>query len=176
MVRDGLAINNAFSAVFATPSAVGCFFESRSTTGGASTRSGFYPVTYPYTWLRLKRTGNIFTGYASFNGENWSQLGSTTINMASAVYFGMAVSSRNGELLATAGFRDMENVYSDTGVYVSMPFEPLGPSSRKTCFAISEIMYNPGNAVGYSNSLEFIELYNANPWPEEISGYSIGVR
>ncbi|HON07202.1 MAG TPA: lamin tail domain-containing protein, partial [Verrucomicrobiota bacterium] len=173
MVRETLVANSKFSAVFATPSAVGCFFESRASAGSASTRSGFYPVTYPYTWLRLKRSGSTFTGYASIDGNNWYQLGSVTISMATSVYFGMAVSSRNAAMKATAGFRDMEYLISDTGTYISMPIEPLGPSSRKTCFAISEIMYNYGNSGGYSSSLEFIELYNANPWPEEISGYSI---
>ncbi|MGC8887034.1 MAG: lamin tail domain-containing protein, partial [Verrucomicrobiia bacterium] len=173
MVRETLNQNSTFAATFATPSAVGCFFESRATVGGASSRSGYYPVTYPYTWLRLKRSGNTFTGYASFNGENWTQLGTVTINMALTAYFGMAVSSRNAAAAATAGFRDIENVISESTTYVPMPIEPLGPSSRKTCIAISEIMYNPGDGGGYSNSLEFIELYNSNPWPEEISNYSI---
>ncbi|MGA2853583.1 MAG: lamin tail domain-containing protein, partial [Verrucomicrobiota bacterium] len=52
-------------------------------------------------------------------------------------------------------------------------FEPLGPSSRRTPFAISEIMYKSASRADGRN-LEFIELYNSNPWPEDISNYQLG--
>src|SRR5258705_10502492 len=48
--------------------------------------------------------------------------------------------------------------------------EPLGPSSRRTGLVISEIMYKPAPR-GDSRDLEFLELYNSNPFPEEIGGY-----
>jgi hypothetical protein len=48
-----------------------------------------------------------------------------------------------------------------------------GPSSRRTPIAISEIMYKPTDRPDERNT-EFIELYNSNPWPEDISGYRIG--
>jgi len=51
-------------------------------------------------------------------------------------------------------------------------FEPLGPSSRRTPFAVSEIMYKPA-ARADGRNLEYIELYNSNPWPEDISGYQL---
>jgi Lamin Tail Domain/CotH kinase protein len=50
--------------------------------------------------------------------------------------------------------------------------EPLGPSSRRTPIAISEIMYKPAVRVDGRNT-EFIELYNSNPWPEDISGFRL---
>jgi hypothetical protein len=50
--------------------------------------------------------------------------------------------------------------------------EPLGPSSRKTGLAITEIMYHPKPREDGRN-LEFIELMNTLPWFEDISGYSI---
>lgn len=48
--------------------------------------------------------------------------------------------------------------------------EPLGPSSRRTPLTISEIMYKPA-ARADGRNLEFIELYNSNPWPEDVSNY-----
>ncbi len=53
--------------------------------------------------------------------------------------------------------------------------EPPGPSSRKTPFIFSEIMYNPATITLGSNNLstEFIELYNSNPFHEDLSGYKI---
>jgi len=51
--------------------------------------------------------------------------------------------------------------------------EPLGPSSRRTGLAVSEIMYHPTNRTD-GLKVEFVELYNSNPWPEDISGYRLG--
>src|SRR5687768_18014796 len=56
---------------------------------------------------------------------------------------------------------------------VSFKREPLGPSTRKTGLVISEIMYNSRVITTTNESLEFIELYNSNPWAENIGGYAI---
>lgn len=50
--------------------------------------------------------------------------------------------------------------------------EALGPSSRTTPIAISEIMYKPADRVDGKN-LEFVEIYNSNPWFQDIGGYQI---
>ena len=56
--------------------------------------------------------------------------------------------------------------------YVIGTNESAGPSSRRTGLAITEIMYHPTNRLDGRN-LEFIELYNSNPWAEDVSGYRI---
>jgi hypothetical protein len=129
-------------------------------------------VNYPYTWLRLKRSGNTFTGYAGYDGQTWVQLGSFIISMPSQVYFGMAVSSHKSAQATTAQFRDILDVTNALVAVVSNPREPLGPSSRKTPLAFSEIMYKPAPRLD-TNNLEFIELYNSNPWFQDISGYRL---
>ena len=50
--------------------------------------------------------------------------------------------------------------------------EKPGPSSRRSGLAISEIMYHPA-ADPAGRNLQFIELYNSNDWPEDISGYRL---
>ncbi|HTY88179.1 MAG TPA: lamin tail domain-containing protein, partial [Candidatus Acidoferrum sp.] len=50
--------------------------------------------------------------------------------------------------------------------------EPLGPSSRKTPIVISEIMYKPAPRAD-TNNLEYVEIYNSNPWFHDLSGYQI---
>jgi hypothetical protein len=50
--------------------------------------------------------------------------------------------------------------------------EPIGPSTRHGPVIISEIMYHPTNRVDGKN-LEFIELFNSNPYFEDISGYRL---
>src|SRR6185295_17349676 len=50
--------------------------------------------------------------------------------------------------------------------------EPIGPSSRRTGLVLSEIMFHPTNRTDLRN-LEFVELFNSNPWMEDISGYRL---
>src|ERR1035438_9837411 len=56
--------------------------------------------------------------------------------------------------------------------HATLPHESIGPSSRKTPIAISEIMYKPAPRTDEKN-LEFLEIYNSNPWFQDISGYQI---
>lgn len=53
-----------------------------------------------------------------------------------------------------------------------LPTESLGPSSRKTGLVISEIMYQPAPRAD-GRKLEYLEIYNSNPFFEDISGYRI---
>src|ERR1044071_622445 len=53
------------------------------------------------------------------------------------------------------------------------PFpEPAGPSSRHGPVIISEIMYHPTHRVD-GRTLEYIELFNSNPFFEDISGFRV---
>ena len=51
-------------------------------------------------------------------------------------------------------------------------YEPPGPSSRRTAVTFTEIQYHPTNRVDGRN-LEFVELYNSNPYFEDIGGWRI---
>jgi len=51
-------------------------------------------------------------------------------------------------------------------------FESPGPSSRRTPFTISEIMYKPAARADGRNT-KYVEIYNSNPWPETIGGYQL---
>jgi hypothetical protein len=56
----------------------------------------------PY-WVKLVRSGSTFSGYASSDGVNWVQVGSSqTISMAQNVYMGLAVSANNNSAVVTA--------------------------------------------------------------------------
>src|SRR5258706_9715557 len=90
--------------------------------------------------------------------------------MADPYYFGLAVSSHTNTVATTAQFRDIGTVSSPI-VVGSLPVlgEPLGPSSRRTGLAITEIMYHPKD----SDSGEFVEIYNSQGFWEKIGGYRL---
>jgi hypothetical protein len=50
--------------------------------------------------------------------------------------------------------------------------EGIGPSSRRTALVLSEIMYRPAPRSDGRN-LEYVELYNSQPWFQDISGFRI---
>ena len=53
-----------------------------------------------------------------------------------------------------------------------LSYEPPGASSRRTGLTFSEIMYHPApDAAG--RHTEFIEIYNSNPFIEDISGWRL---
>jgi hypothetical protein len=173
MARESLTPSSRFAAALATPAMNGSFFEWRDPTGNAvASGAATFPANYPNTWLRLQRVGGTFTGYGSYDGQTWTQLGSATIAMPSQIYFGFAVSSRSASAVTTAQFRDLTNVANGVVAVVANPHEAMGPSSRKTPVVFSEIMYKPAKRTDGKN-LEFVELYNSNPWFQDIGGYRL---
>src|SRR6266496_3451290 len=176
MARESLTGGSRYTAAFATPNVSGCFFQFRTLTSGQTTNTGSFPVTYPNTWLRLKRAGNLFTGYASPDNLNWAQLGSFNLSPAPAgpLFVGLVATSRSTNLTLTAQFRDFANVTGTPSTATPvLSREPIGPSSRRTGLVISEIMYHPRAIAGVSGSLEFIELYNSQAWDTKIGGFRI---
>lgn len=172
MARESFAPNSRFVAAVATPGTVGCFFLARTTPGGGANPTGFFPVNYPATWLRLKRAGNTFTAYAGYDGEAWVELGRTTVTLPATVYLGPAVGSRNAAQLATAAFRDFGTSSGGTVVTYQAGAERSGPSSRQTPFVFSEIMYHPAERTD-GRDAEFVELYNADLIAQDLTGHRL---
>jgi len=66
-----------------------------------------FPVNYPNTWIRLKRTGNEFSGYCSTDGKTWKPYTTFTLALAKKIYLGMAVTSHNTKESAIAVFSNI---------------------------------------------------------------------
>jgi len=173
MAREALVPSGRFAAALASPAMVGSCFEWRNPAGSQANVAGSFPVNYPDNWLRLKRAGATFTGFASYDGQNWTQLGSAVIAMPSQIYLGLAVSSYSATQATVVQFRDLA---TPTAAVVAAsppnPHEPIGPCSRRTPLVISEIMYHPAPRADLNN-LEFLEIYNTNPWFQDLSGYQV---
>ncbi len=69
-----------------------------------------FPVTFPNTWIRLRRVNNDFTGFYSTDGINWKVYTTYSMELPSKVYLGLAVTSHNPSASATAAFRNIGEV------------------------------------------------------------------
>ena len=173
MAREDLGTNSRFAGVFATPSINGALFQSRAIAGRDPISSGNYPANYPGMWLRLRRAGNLFQGYASFDANNWTPLGSTQIQMPDFLYLGLAASSRNTNQNTVAKFRNYGSAAGQPlGSEGYLDREPPGPSTRRGGLVISELMFHPPARTDLKD-LEFIEIFNTDPFLEDISGFKL---
>jgi glucose/arabinose dehydrogenase/regulation of enolase protein 1 (concanavalin A-like superfamily) len=115
MARESLAAGSRHVLAMVFPSNAarnnnvgGYEFQSRDTTNGLST--ALYPpapqplVSYPDTWVRLKRDGDVFTGYSSTDGTNWTVFATKTLTLPQTLFFGAAVTSHNAGLTTVAKF------------------------------------------------------------------------
>jgi len=78
-------------------------------------------------WVRLNRTGTLFTGYYSTNGTTWVANGNVTITMAAAVMIGLEVTSHNNGTTSACTF-DNVTITNGSGVVVW----PLAPPTNLT--------------------------------------------
>jgi RHS repeat-associated protein len=103
MIRETLNAGAASAYVAYYPNYTYLFYRP-STGANTSEIANYLTATLPY-WLKLVRSGNMFSGYQSADGVTWVQVGtSQTITMAQNVYVGFAVSSFSNSSLATATF------------------------------------------------------------------------
>ncbi|MCS7033590.1 MAG: fibronectin type III domain-containing protein, partial [Phycisphaerae bacterium] len=105
MARDTLNANSRHVNIrFDGASSV--MMKWRTSTGGTTSLSTkINNITAP-VWLRLTRSGNVFTGFYSLDGTNWVQVGTVTFSMPTTVFAGMTALSKTTSETATARFRE----------------------------------------------------------------------
>jgi hypothetical protein len=81
-------------------------FRRRTTHGGTTLSDGPSTGTaFPPRWLKLVRSGNVFTAFLSDDGVNWTQVHTPqTVPMATTVQVGL-VALRNGSTAPAGGAR-----------------------------------------------------------------------
>ena len=102
MIRASLDANAANAFIALTPSN-GVTWQYRSSAGGGTIWNQTPGLGTPY-WVKLVRSGDVFTGYYSANGTDWTQQGSLTNAMPPSVYVGLALTSHNNSSPCTATF------------------------------------------------------------------------
>lgn len=94
----------------------GCEFQYRMLTGGdmkaiypdLKTAGNSYNVTFPNTWIRLKRNGDIFLSYISSDNKTWHQYSSFTLQMPSNLHVGLAITAHHSDNYTTARFKSVQ--------------------------------------------------------------------
>lgn len=94
----------------------GCEFQYRLEKGGemkavypnTETAGIKFNVNFPNTWIRLKRTGNVFESYFSIDDKNWEKYSTYEQKLPAELLVGLAVTSHNSEEFTTAVFSNLK--------------------------------------------------------------------
>ncbi len=78
----------------------------RTTTNGYAYPAQFFRPQA--TWLKLVRSGNLFIGYASFDGINWQNVLFANIPMNECIQAGLMVTNYNGSTVVSGTFDNVE--------------------------------------------------------------------
>jgi hypothetical protein len=157
---DGAAMSvNAFVT---TPVPGDSTFGStaRATQGGA-TSSNFLTVAYvpnsvPATfpaWLRIRRSGDVFTTFGGANGTDWTQLGSLTVAMGADVLVGAGANSHRNGRVALATFADFS---------ISQP--PPSPTLTGLTYAAGSFTASFQTQNGVNYTVQYKDDLNAVSW------------
>jgi regulation of enolase protein 1 (concanavalin A-like superfamily) len=105
MVRASVDAGSAHASLFATPGVVnGTAFQRRVSTDATSVHTAG-PAIAPPVWVRLSRRGDAVTAsYRVSASDAWTVIGSDSVNLPASVLVGVAVTSHQDGLLATAVF------------------------------------------------------------------------
>ncbi len=105
MLRETTSVGSKHAFLLASPGK-GVAFQRRATTDGLSVSTSG-PMTTAPIWLKLERRGTSIGAFTSADGATWKAVGSASIAFASTITVGLAVSSHDAVLPATATFTDL---------------------------------------------------------------------
>jgi hypothetical protein len=88
-------------------------FQRRRTYGGTSVHTTGGDANPP-EWVKLVRKGSTLTAYCSKDGVTWTKVASDTIDLPATAYVGLAVTSHDNGVLATARFTNVSVVSAST--------------------------------------------------------------
>ena len=105
MIRETLEPGSKHAFMCVTPDH-GTTFQRRPVAGqdSASTDVGGSPAP---RWVKLTRTGNVFTAHDSMDGVTWTEVAvspALEIQMAASVYIGLAATSHDAAIVTAAEF------------------------------------------------------------------------
>ena len=67
-----------------------------------------FDVTFPDTWIRLKRSGDVFESYVSNDNKSWRLYSTFTLKLPKELFVGTAVTSHNATGATIAKFGSVQ--------------------------------------------------------------------
>jgi hypothetical protein len=137
MIRESLHPGSKHAYIAMTPD-YGPSFQERPETGNVMSQVSQATVAgtgvvAPY-WVKLTRTGNVFTAQQSADGVTWGNIATTApynITMANNVLIGLALTSHNASIATGAEFSNLTASSSVTGEWQTAEIgatQPVGNS------------------------------------------------
>ena len=102
MIRASLSAGSPHALMLASASK-GMAFQRRAQDGGVSTSTSGSLSPAP-RWVKLQRSGDLFSAYESADGVTWTLVGTESITMGATVFVGLAVTSHTTGSSATCAF------------------------------------------------------------------------
>jgi regulation of enolase protein 1 (concanavalin A-like superfamily) len=112
MFRESLDPGSKYAYALSS-SSKGSALQYRNLANAAAAQAGAVPGRSapgefePGFWLRITRTGDLFTSFYSTDLVTWTPLGQATIAMPAEIYVGIAVTSHNAGAEAVGQFDDL---------------------------------------------------------------------
>ncbi|MEN2398900.1 family 16 glycosylhydrolase [Flavobacterium sp. MC2016-06] len=159
MFRETLTPTSKHAMADASAGA-GIEFLSRDTTSGTTIFEGVGGAAPK--WVRLLRTGNVFTSYSSDNGTTWTQVGAArTIAMGTTIYAGLAVTSHANGTLGTGVFSDVivRNITPNTNANLALAKTATASTEENPTLAAGKATDGDGTATRWASSFA-----NATEW------------
>jgi len=174
MIRESLTAGSRHAFVLAS-AAQGWAFQRRLSTNGISYNQAGPTGTAP-GWVRLVREGSLFSAYRSTDGTSWSLIGTDTINMASTVYVGLAVTSHNTASTAAATFTNLTARAATAGSNQPPTVSLTTPSAGATFTAPATFVLTAA-ASDTDGTISKVELYQGTQLlkSDVMSPYSVSV-
>ena len=105
MIRETLDADSRHASIFLTE-AGNAVFEYRSSTGETTQTVTQAGIQAPY-WLKMKRQGDLLTGYYSEDRQTWNAISEQSIAMDAGAYQGLAVSSQDSSAFCDTIFKQV---------------------------------------------------------------------
>ena len=161
MIRGSLAAD-APHAYALVSSENGVAFQRRLTAGAESASTAGPWVTAPY-WVRLVRAGTRVTSYSSRDAMRWDLIESATIALGQTAYVGIAVTSHEPALRASANVSGVSVTLAGADPAPTAPSEPAAPSLASADIGAPAIAGSTSLAAGtYTIRAAGIDLWGTS--------------
>ncbi|MGA0040240.1 MAG: autotransporter-associated beta strand repeat-containing protein [Pirellulales bacterium] len=166
-IRESQAANSKHVAMVTT-SARGPQMISRATNGSTSTVVSGTSAAFSPTWVRLERSGHVFTAAHSDDGISWTTVGTVTVTMGPRVRIGLLSSAHDAAKIHRARLSNVSLTGSVNPPETVNPLDaPSGVGVRQGGGASLVVSWQAvASATGYlversENGVDFSSVFTA---------------